>query len=516
MEEKLLKNVDLLQLIDSNFPFENYRPNQREVIKEVFELFKNFRYVILEAPTGSGKSPIAVTIAKIFAQFSRKTHILTIQKLLQDQYERDFKDLFVMKGKGNYICVVNEKPCTGGECRIKNNKKIREGHHCPYLVNGYKAEDSKITVHNFDSFFYQRHLFFHQKRAFMVIDEAHNLEQKFMNFVSFTINNKDFVEVQIPEYEDIDKYDEFLSTYSATLNLELIKIDEQKHLSSQQLAFRDMIESLIRKISFYLFSRKGGAKFIFEYFKDRELQKIKFKPIYIWEFTYQIFEYAENLLLMSATILDDKSFTKNVGIKDSDYTFLEMPSLFPIENRPIYITDEIDLSWKKYEEEVKKVPRIIKRYLDMYSAEKGIIHTHTNKLVNYIKRCNISNRFLFKDDFRDINSLLAVHSRKENSVIVASGFHEGLDLKDDLSRFQVILKVPYPDLKDKQISARMKVDKGYYGLLTALKLVQCYGRSVRSDEDWCDSFIIDSNFRRFKGMYKSVLPSWFMEAIQYE
>jgi hypothetical protein len=56
----------------------------------------------------------------------------------------------------------------------------------------------------------------------------------------------------------------------------------------------------------------------------------------------------------------------------------------------------------------------------------------------------------------------------------------GLDLKDDLSRFQVITKVPYPSLGDRWINEKRRRNEQWYKWQTALKLVQGYGRSVRS------------------------------------
>jgi Rad3-related DNA helicase len=38
----------------------------------------------------------------------------------------------------------------------------------------------------------------------------------------------------------------------------------------------------------------------------------------------------------------------------------------------------------------------------------------------------------------------------------------GLDLKDDLSRFQIITKVPYPDLGDRWIDAKRKINGQWY------------------------------------------------------
>src|SRR5919198_1781380 len=59
------------------------------------------RVLLVEAPPGVGKSHIAVTLAR----WSGDAYLLTSQKLLQDQYEREFgADLQIVKGRDNYFC----------------------------------------------------------------------------------------------------------------------------------------------------------------------------------------------------------------------------------------------------------------------------------------------------------------------------------------------------------------------------------------------------------------------------
>jgi ATP-dependent DNA helicase DinG len=70
------------------------------------------------------------------------------------------------------------------------------------------------------------------------------------------------------------------------------------------------------------------------------------------------------------------------------------------------------------------------------------------------------------------------------TVLISPSLYTGLDLKDDLSRFQIITKVPYPDLGDRWIDEKRKINGQWYTWQTALRLVQGYGRSVRSKEDY--------------------------------
>ena len=81
------------------------------------------------------------------------------------------------------------------------------------------------------------------------------------------------------------------------------------------------------------------------------------------------------------------------------------------------------------------------------------------------------------------SELLQTHGATGASVLISPSLYQGVDLKDDLARFQVIVKVPYPDLSDRRTRVKMQRDRGWYDWQTALRLVQTYGRSVRSETD---------------------------------
>jgi hypothetical protein len=101
-----------------------------------------------------------------------------------------------------------------------------------------------------------------------------------------------------------------------------------------------------------------------------------------------------------------------------------------------------------------------------------------------------------------------------HSVLISPSLHTGLDLRDDLSRFQVITKVPYPNITDKWIYAKRKGDAEWYYWQTALKLIQAYGRSVRSKDDWAKTYVLDSAFNYYVRKNERILPKWFINAIK--
>ena len=90
----------------------------------------------------------------------------------------------------------------------------------------------------------------------------------------------------------------------------------------------------------------------------------------------------------------------------------------------------------------------------------------------------------------------------------------GLDLKDDLSRFQIITKVPYPNKSDRWTEAKRNAHEQWYNWQTALKLIHGYGRSIRSKEDWAKTYVLDSAFGYFVKKNNNILPDWFTKAIR--
>ena len=63
-------------------------------------------------------------------------------------------------------------------------------------------------------------------------------------------------------------------------------------------------------------------------------------------------------------------------------------------------------------------------------------------------------------------------------MLISPSLQTGLDIKDELSRFQIITKVPYPNKNDRWISAKRDLNEDWYYWQTALKLAQAYGRSI--------------------------------------
>jgi Rad3-related DNA helicase len=92
---------------------------------------------------------------------------------------------------------------------------------------------------------------------------------------------------------------------------------------------------------------------------------------------------------------------------------------------------------------------------------------------------------------------------------------EGLDLKGDLGRFAIIVKLPFLYLGDKQIARRREIDPDWYNYQTSLTLIQAMGRVMRSEDDFCSIYIMDSLFHWFYNTNKKFFPKYITESFQY-
>ena len=194
--------------------------------------------------------------------------------------------------------------------------------------------------------------------------------------------------------------------------------------------------------------------------------------------------------------------------------------IFPVQNRPIYPRNIAYLNYNNLrQQEVKtKISRAIDNLMTLHKNHKGIIHTTTYEQVNFIKQ-NISEinkrRLLQTDPDIPRDEIIAKHVNSiKPTLLISPSLYMGLDLKDDLSRFQIIIKVPYPYLGDRWINEKRRINGQWYNWQTALRLVQGYGRSIRSKEDYAVTYVLDSGFENFVKKNKNILPDWFTQAIQ--
>jgi len=513
------------------FPFKTFRKHQQETIEKVQKHFESEKeYVILESPTGSGKSGIAVCLSL----FNGNSFLLTSQKVLQDQYWNDFsnKGLHLLKGKSNYSCV-NFGNCDCAEGCLRITKKCPMRDMCIYELEKKKAMNSKILLTNYSYYLHvMEYARFLQPRALTIFDESHNLEQHVFSIVEFSFSSywlsKLGVVSKIPEYQTVQEYVYWVQELLSKIETLKIQTESQinfiKDSSSIDLVLlanlkkeMEALESQSNKINKFLKTYES-TEWIFDLTDSKVGNKITFKPLTIASFTKDLlFSMSEKKLLMSATIGGKKNLCKTLGINEDECEYISVPSSFSNDRRPIFLTKSGNMSHSKIESTLPKVAEDINTILEHHSNEKGLIHSQSYKIQNYIKE-NVAevfkNRIITHDSTDRTSSLAEFIKSNKPKVLVTPSMTDGIDLKDDLARFIVIVKIPYLFLGDKQIKRRMEIDPEWYRWKAALTLVQAAGRAMRHDNDHCTIYIMDSGIKWFIKQNRDYFPEYFIDSIQ--
>jgi ATP-dependent DNA helicase DinG len=539
------------------------RPKQIDALTKINEAFRSGKRVVaLEMPTGGGKSPICITVARAMRAANGRTHFLTVQKALQDQYTRDFPapEVEVLKGRSNYQCSHEngggmscaDAPCSavkkgilpecivGGDDSDQRRAATRlqlkpEEQLCPYWRQLQLCNDNPITLFNFSSFLFQQRVKRFGKRDLMIIDEAHKIEGQMMSFVTLELTEFALSIIGVEIDRDITTREQLmewlrenkvLSTIHERLEKKGDNADEESFEGELSKVENEALKELEMKLEIFLGAAEE-SEWIYETveYNDRRgdrTKKIVARPIFGKTFAQGLlFSKADRALVMSATILDVKLWSKNLGFEPGEVALVQTACDFPAENRPIHLEYAGSMGFKWYSREqnpkdptepkfMKKVAQIIERH----AGQRGLIHCQSNALARSIFQGVESDRLLFQDHFDNKDELFAAHRAKPDSVIVSPGIKEGFDFRDDLARFQIIAKVPWASMTDKVVKERMNREPQWYAWLTALDLVQSYGRIVRSKDDWGYSYIVDSGFESFCSRNGGMLPVWFREAFR--
>jgi ATP-dependent DNA helicase DinG len=567
--------------IRSFFPLDYVRPNQDKVLDELDQALKSdYKFIFLEAPTGFGKSAVAVTLAR----FLGSSHICTSTKDLQTQYNRDFPYLSEVKGRNNFPCIVKEdmgirESCEYGPCLkdddfdclyktrmsdydVKSEGTIYENvdinkyalkkyydkakehsqlvkiewQPCHYYHQKWISIKSSHTIYNYKYFlsdlFYSSGV---NKRKLLILDEAHTLESEVSSFKNIIFSKESlirfFPKINLPDNKqtDVETWIDFCAGLKEQFTSYVEKSanilgsggnSEDIHVSEKNLI--DAINYEKNLFTFLEDLRINKENWLVTNITkndiDNKPSRIKLEPLVVSSYFTDIFEKGSISLLMSATILSKENLCKAVGLKNEDVKFIRVEnSDFPIKNRPIYLMNVAWLNARTMSESLPNIVKVLDNLLSVHKNDKGIIHTTSYSQVQFIKN-NLSkenlSRLIETNPKFDRNEMILKHTQSTKpTVLISPSMFLGVDLKDDLSRFQIIVKVPYPDLTDKKVSVLKQRNPKWYEWNTILRLIQAYGRSVRNADDYANTYILDSSVSFLLKNGKEMIPKWFSEAI---
>ncbi len=547
--------TDSLSLLD-HFPQNlQARETQKEILHEIQQNLKSgYRKILLSAPTGIGKSAIAMTMTKSY----ERSFIVTSSRNLQDQYTDDFELLVPVKGKSNFPCFKTmEKEeidlqqydiamsegftCDKGECeeRSKNGKrqnckfkpsiqdfeeKTLKEITCPYYEQKYSALLSAHSVWNYHSYFqtvkYNRNTYGKWlNRNISVFDEAHSIEGHITRFVGIEVLKKHVKEskTRISEYDlsDIDKVIRLMDDIARYYGQRAREIRESS--TYQNNPNYNLIYKLDSDSERFARARQEIASdpenFIINdpITEKKEFKSLSIKPLdisnYVRAFFITPFQF-----FMSATVNKD-DFCQNMGFSPDEIAFVDAKSPFPLENRKVKFFNTAPLSYKSPEVVENRIFLKINDIMSDHKNQRGIILTSSrSRCQDIAKKLQPKNRDRIRichatnPDGKTQDEILKEHADSKDGVLVSSSLWQGVDLKDGLSRFQIIAKSPYPNSTERWVKSKMRRYPLWYESQTITKILQGLGRSIRSKDDWAVTYVLDSTIEQLLDNSRNLVP----------
>lgn len=539
--------------IRDHFPFDEIRQAQDLAMSAIERAYTlNKKFILIEAPTGVGKSGIAIAAAShaktvnTGGLFQQGAYILSPQKTLTAQYMKDFAHmgLLELKGKSNYWCSEFDTDCdtasllhAGRDDEGAGDNRSNPMDCCEYHRAKRAFLQNPLGVTNFAYYLNETQYSGQLKnRQMLVLDEGHNTEGQILGFTDTEITVKRCEEIKeglkpadIKPGQNMQCMQWLKTTYVPAVQTYMLALEENMNEAKysgnreEQIKFArklDAQDKHLCRLNRFIMSEDPTNWFCWT---DKDSGTLIIKPLTATLFAEDVlFRKANKILIMSATILDFATVMRNLGIARDNAEILAVPSEFPVENRPIYYYPVGLMNHDNIEKTLPKVGDLAAKIVAKYADKKGIVHTHSyriNKAVTDIVRAQgLGNRVLTHSGDIQGSREMAVQkhlSSPDPTVLFSPSMTEGLDLKEELSRFQVLCKVPYPYI-DPYTNIRMKKDPAWYQWLTALTLVQATGRSIRSRTDKAHTFILDESFGYFLTKNQKVLPKWWTDSIIFK
>ncbi|MBN8542346.1 MAG: ATP-dependent DNA helicase [Deltaproteobacteria bacterium] len=586
------------------FPFSKPRSGQIELIETIKNGMGTSSPMLIQAPTGLGKT-VGVLYPSLKEALARGQRVVYVtpknsqHSVAEDAIERlqeagaKLKSLSITaKSK---LCFKNEPLCNPEYCeyakdhytklaanmlldKLAKKKKLTartfkkmgsEFEVCPFELQLDAALDVETVICDYNYVFAPRSAFGRLARSGLdqdgkpnlVIDEAHNLPARAMDYFSPTLS----VLVLENMREEIEKLPKkFRSEAQKQLSacIQVVKScgrkdqtaaekikppvrafhaqdEELRGLLSAYLASDVDIQprDVLMRLSFYWSEFAAALEFVNS---DREEFFTTFSPnpatVKITccdasEMLKSSYDEYQNTVAFSATLKPFEYYSQLMGLKRDSLIKAEFASPFAKSNRKLLIIPQIS---SKYSERERSYPRIAETISKITRIKKGNYFVFfpsfdflERVLMEYKREFEASDGFsvirqersMRTDAVDDVLNLLREKNCDHLVFAVQGGvFSEGVDYPGEMAIGAFIVGPPLPNFDLEREKKREYYEKSYkagfdytYTYPAMAKAVQAAGRVIRSETDRGLIVLIDDRFTQ-SSYAKSMPQDWFDES----
>ena len=529
------------------------RTGQLDAAQQVVEAWqRDIKLVFLDGPTGTGKTLIAYLALQLLRDIEEDATMLHVSdtKSLQDQFCGDFGELNAqtIKGRANYVPLYPfdedgiplDLSCD--DCDLSKATKscswcLDQPDDCSYVVQKQAAVDSQMAVLNYAYFLREANSSGSKfsGREMVVLDECDVLEKIMLGFVEVTFSASRRQRMGLGQPKTLDSPDAQVEWLQETVVPKVgVELHEQRQRARNAKSKKELIR--FRRSIRNLVGLERNTKNLIEEIPDdnwvltgydkkrgrgEKAGPLTFKPIRIMpSHSELLFKHSNRFLAMSATIISADELTDTLGWTD-DHEVVSVPMTFPVARRRVYQIPVCAVTHKLYKEAVPQLTAATATIVDTYPTVRTVVHTVSYRLAGDL------HEGLKGDDRVDADRLFQYRSAAERDAVIAAwldcpsgvllgpSLGRGFDFAHDAARVNIITKIPYPYLGDKQVNARLYSPGGreWYIVQAVRSLVQATGRVVRADDDWGVTYVIDSEAMKIYNKHGTLFPQWWKDAV---
>lgn len=480
--------------------FTHPRPIQATLLPEIYSSLSKLN--MLEAPTGIGKSPMALCLGEMMDSSLTVVNTATIS--LQNQYERDFPDICKLVGRNNFPCLKAPVSAAEAPCIADPSIFCESGYHAQEI----RARRARTIVTNYalylSDLMYGRR--WHERRpGLLVCDEGHRLLDFLSSAETVRLDTKlaNKVGLSCSPLDTLAAAKGWVEKYGQRIHDRAYVL-----MASGSPWSRDWV-TLMRQA-------EGIASAPSNLVATRTGEIFEATPVWPKAAARMLLASADHILVMSATLWGGQFFADLLGF-DQEYQYHSAPSPFDSWRWPVYYHPVAALNKKVGAAAWNKISEACHGYMHDRPGDRGIIHVASNL------QCELAGREILRcDACRGRLVLLRRGGKRSESIeryranpaawIIHPSLGEGESFDDEQCRIQLIAKIKFPDLGDPLVSMRASsstLGQKYYFGSTAAYTAQTVGRGMRSTDDFCETFILDGSFATLYDRNRSAFPSWF-------
>ena len=488
------------------------RPYQQESYDRIMN--SKAKFVIVQSPTGSGKSAWPAQCAAD----GHKVISLSHTKSLQAQY-RDGYDFAILYGKSNYQCLDVEhdnqpkidgidyqNEMTADLCTVTKKYRHLCDARCPYPLAKADFINSIAGALNYHKFLMDRPLIEQFAPELLFLDEAHLLSDLVVDFSGITLPWKHKLLRQYCEPIIIDKPQPLAIVEGRAFLQELywtLHSNEPLHpKTGGDVKHYKWWERTREKIDLVIAAMNIAPEC---WFVKSDKEKMIVRPLTARFHFGALFNKAPRIVLMSATIGKPKIFIREMGI--TDYEYIEVPNAWPAPMRQIVDLQGPKVGYKSTKEDWEYHSKVIADAINQCPDEAtGLVHSPSRWLAYdladrlskmtgrpmHVPQENIGTEQVVQD---------WIDNRSPGKICVSWNLWEGINAgEDDIC---IVAKMPFIDFSEPFDKERFMFDgkAGYQRV--ANKFTQGLGRIRRGKPEHYGNgklvAVADGNWKRLRG-----------------